>query len=128
VIDPMHIWGCREVERDGGEWVFHVHMIVDLFTVTADELGDALREAWPAPRAVMVKKLTDGNYAANIHRLARYMMKARYTMSAGDRRVWMDMKDIAALAEWRDRIPVHWHRWTWGVRRNQDVGRFFRFL
>lgn len=125
VIVPIHVWGCREVEKDGAKWVFHVHMLVDVFTLTPDELGTALRAAWPAPRAVMIKTLTDRDHQINIKRLAAYMMKARYTVSGPERREWMDLPDIAAVAAWRDRMPAQWHRWCWGVKREQDVGRFF---
>ena len=124
-IVPMHVWGCREVEKDGAEWVFHVHMLVDLFAVTPEDLGAALRAAWPEPRAVMIKHLTDRDHKINIKRLSAYMMKARYTVSGPERREWMDFPDIVRVAEWRDRMPTQWHRWSWGLKREQDVGRFF---
>jgi hypothetical protein len=112
----VRVWGAHEVERDGAEWLFHVHLLVDLAGSDPDRLAEMLRAAFGrGERQVQVKPMQLRSHRRNIFRLSQYMTKARYTHDVGERHVWMSNEDIVALALWRDYLPSQWHRFTWGV-------------
>jgi hypothetical protein len=118
-VANVRVWGAREIERDGTEWQFHVHLLVDLAGGDADRLLDLLRDVWGrGDRQVQAKMMRQREHQANVLRLARYMTKARYTQSVGTgaEREWMSNEDIVAVVRWRDRQSHQWHRFTWGVR------------
>jgi hypothetical protein len=117
----LRVWGAREVERDGAAWTFHVHMLVDLGTGSADVLADMLRDRWGrGERQVQVKAMRRRNHRFNVRRVAEYMCKARYTQDVGEgKREWLPYEDVLALIMWRDRLPAQWHRFTWGLRLEQ---------
>jgi hypothetical protein len=113
----VRVWGAREVERDGAAWLFHVHLLIDLGTASADDLARMLRDVWGrGERQVQVKTLKPRNHRLNIRRLTEYMTKARLTETVDGRRIWMSYANILTLVMWRDRMPAQWHRFTWGVR------------
>jgi hypothetical protein len=114
----MRVWGAREVERAGSEWLFHTHLLVDLAGSNPDRLARLLRGTWPGDRHVQVKGMEKRDHQKNLERLARYMCKARYTkaVDSGTERMWMTNEEIVALVGWRDRQSSQWYRFTWGVR------------
>jgi hypothetical protein len=113
----VRVWGAREVERDGNEWLFHVHMLIDFADADPASLAEVLRDGWGrGGREVQVKPMLPRSHRSNIYRIARYMTKARYSSVVDGRHVWWTNEDIAAIALWRDRLPSQWHRFTFGVR------------
>ena len=114
---PVRVWGAREVERHGGEWLFHVHMLVDLGGAEPTVLAHLLRAVWgTGERQVQVKPMLPRSHRANVARIAQYMTKARYSSSLDGHHVWWSNEEIAAVALWRDRRSAQWHRFTFGVR------------
>jgi hypothetical protein len=83
-LAKVRVWGAREVERDGSEWLFHTHLLVYLAGADPDKLAELLRGAWPGDRHVQVKNMEKREHQANLRRLAQYMCKARYTKAVGN--------------------------------------------
>ncbi len=115
----VRVWGAREVERDGREWLFHVHMLIVFADADPAHLAEMLRVGWGrGGREVQVKPMLPRSHRFNIFRIAQYMTKARYSSVLDGSHVWWTNEDIAAIALWRDRLPAQWHRFTVGVRRS----------
>ena len=113
----VRVWGAREVERDGNEWLFHVHMLIDFADADPASLAEMLRDGWGrGGREVQFKPMLPRTHRLNIFRIAQYMTKARYSSVVGGRHAWWSNEDIARIALWRDRQPAQWHRFTFGVR------------
>ena len=113
----VRVWGAREVERDGNEWLFHMHMLIDFADADPASFAEMLRDSWGrGERQVQVKPMLPRPHRSNIFRIAQYMTKARYSSVVNGRHVWWTNEDIAAIALWRDRRSAQWHRCTWGVR------------
>jgi hypothetical protein len=113
----VRVWGAREVERDGSEWLFHVHMLIDFADADPASLAEMLRDGWGrGGRQVQFKPMLPRSNRLNLFRMAQYMTKARYSSAVDGRHIWWTNEDIAAIALWRDRQPAQWHRFTFGVR------------
>ena len=99
----VRIWGAREVERDGDEWVFHVHMLVDCADADPSNLTAALQDCWArGERQVQVKPMLPRSHRLNIFRITQYMTKARYSSVVDGRHAWWTNEDINTVALWRD--------------------------